>query len=220
MLHFRDGLNVMCRRHTRDWDVVHELLFAKSYQRALYYLRDQPGHPIVLDLGGNIGLFSLLASAANRHANVVAFEPGPPNYALFEINRLANPTLSDRIELRKKAVGGTARSTEWFFDETNPGGSGLFSAGGKSYPVDIIPFAEAIAEAAGNIALVKIDIEGAEYEILNHTGSETWERVQAISLELHDDPGRQGSQDDFLARLQSYGFRLETESVCSYFLSR
>lgn len=220
LLNFRDGLNVMCRRHTRDWDVVHELIFAKSYQHALRYLRDQPGHPTVLDLGGNIGLFSLLAASANRHASVVAFEPGPPNYALFEINRLANPTLSGQIELRKKAVGGSARSTEWFFDAANPGGSGLFSTEGKSFPVEIVPFAGVINEAPQDLALVKIDIEGAEYEIIAKSPPETWKRIKAISLELHPDPAKKTSQADFLETMQMYGFHVQSESVCSYFLIR
>src|SRR5882757_10631576 len=78
LLRFRDGLNVVCRGGTRDWDVIHELLFAGSYARAMSHLKCQSNSPVVLDLGGNIGLFSLLAAHSHPEAQVFAFEPGPP----------------------------------------------------------------------------------------------------------------------------------------------
>src|SRR5438045_1305006 len=90
LLRFRNGLNVVCRKGTRDWDVIHELLFTGSYGRAMDYLRQCKGSPIVVDLGGNIGLFSFRAASTHPLANVYAFEPGPPNWRLFEMNRLAN----------------------------------------------------------------------------------------------------------------------------------
>jgi FkbM family methyltransferase len=220
LLAFRQGINIACRRETRDWDVIHELFFAGSYRRAFQYLRKQSDTPSVLDIGGNIGLFSLLAASFHAKARVISFEPGPPNYNLFEINLLANPSLKDRIELRKKAVGGIARLTEWFFDQENPGGSGLFSKEGPRYPVEIVSFANLIRSMPEPAALVKIDIEGAEYEILRNTPAETWQRIRAISLELHDDPEQKMSQSEFLGRLESYGFQIEPEFVCSYFLSR
>lgn len=128
LLAFRGGLNIACRGATRDWDVIHELFFAGSYRRALEYLHNQPGTPTVLDLGGNIGLFSLLAVSSHGKARVIAFEPGAPNRRLFEMNRLANPALSDRIELRKEAVGGVARTAEWFFDKRIQAVQGYFAS--------------------------------------------------------------------------------------------
>jgi FkbM family methyltransferase len=220
LLAFRRGINVICRSGTRDWDVVHELFFAGSYARAFKYLRGHSDSPRVIDLGGNIGLFSLLTASLHPSARVLAFEPGAPNYALFEMNRLANPALSDRIELRKQAVGGTGRTAEWFFDEKNPGGSGLFSNEGRRYPVEIISFADLIQSIPEPIALVKIDIEGSEYEIMAKTPAKVWERVQAISLELHSDPEQKMSETEFLKQFESYGFQIELESVCSYFLWR
>jgi FkbM family methyltransferase len=218
LLRFRDGLNVVCRGGTRDWDVIHELLFAGSYSRAMAHLRGQPGAPVVLDLGGNIGLFSLLAARTHAAAEVFAFEPGPPNYRLFEMNRLANPTLTERIHLSKEAVSGETRSVEWFFDEANPGGSGLFATEGKKFTVQLRAFTEVIP--SGLVALAKIDIEGAEFELLENTPAEAWQRIGALSLELHDDPRGKVTQQAFLDRMKSFGFTIEEESVCTFFLHR
>lgn len=220
LLNFRSGLNVICRGGTRDWEVIHELFFAGGYQRALNALQSQSDSPLVLDLGGNIGSFSLLAALSHSSCQVISFEPGPPNYRLFEMNQLANPKLADRIELRKHAVGGTTRTTEWFFDENNPGGSGLFAGGEQRFSVKIVALAEVISSLPREVALAKIDIEGAEFEILAETSAETWQRVRSIALELHDDPEGKLSQADVLARFRDFGFKSERESVVSYFLSR
>jgi len=79
-----------------------------------------PVIPSVLDLGGNIGLFSLLAARSHPAARIYTYEPGPPNYQILEINCLANPALAKRVHLRKEAVAGQTRAAEWLFDELNP----------------------------------------------------------------------------------------------------
>jgi len=220
LLSFRDGLEVACRSGTRDWDVIHELLFAGGYGRALSFLAQAPAGARVLDLGGNLGLFSLLAARMAPEAKVVAFEPGPPNFRMFEINMLLNPALASRVELRKNAVGGADRKDEWFFDDANPGGSSLFGRVGRSFGVHIVAFSEVVESLAEPIALAKIDIEGAEYEIVEQTPAAVWEKIGAISLELHDDPRGKGTQASLLERLRSFGFTVEEESVCSFFLHR
>jgi len=223
LLRFRDGLNVVCRGGTRDWAVVHELLFAGSYSRAFEYLRGVTGPKLVLDLGGNLGLFSLLAASQSPDVVVHAYEPGPPNYRLFEMNRLANHPLGERIHLHREAVAGEARKTTWFFDEENPGGSSLYGTAATKAPafeVTIAAFRDVVAAIGAPIALVKIDIEGAEFELLEKTPPETWQNIRAVSLELHDDPNGRISQGEFMARMQKLGFRASEERVCTFFLER
>lgn len=220
LLRFRNGPTIVCRGATRDWDVVHELLFAGGYRSALDYLRQGPGPKTVVDLGGNIGLFSLLAASQRPDVTVHAYEPGPPNYRLFEVNRLLNAPLSDRIHLHREAVAGETRTARWFFDEYNPGASSLFATKGESVDVRIVSFSEAMAALPKPLDLVKIDVEGSEFELLERTPVEAWKDVRAISLELHDDPRGQMPQDEFMRRMTSLGFVIVPEKVCSYFLYR
>lgn len=220
LLTFRDGLNVACRARSYDWAVIHELLFAGGYQRAMQFLKQRSDAPVVLDLGGNIGLFALLAARTNAQARVFSYEPGPPNYRIFEINRLANPAFMNSIELRREAVGGHSRDTEWTFDEANPGASGLYSKAGKKFPVRVRAFSEVLESVPAPVALVKIDIEGAEFELLDETPEKAWRNVDAISLELHDDPAGRFSRQNFLMRFRHLGFNVLEETVCSLFLHR
>lgn len=221
MIRFRDDLNVICRAGTRDWDVVHELLFVGSYGRALAYLGSLKSSPTVLDLGGNIGLFSLLATSAHPQARVTTYEPGPPNHRLFEMNLLANPRLSARVCLCKQAVAGYSGSAEWTFDDANPGGSGLYAVnGGAKFTVAIRSFAEVIESMPRPVDLVKIDIEGAEFDLLERTPAHIWASVRAIALELHDDPKGRMPRETFLERMCNLGFKIEEERMISLFLHR
>jgi len=224
LLEFRNGLNVIIRGGSNEWSVVHEVLFVGGYQKALKWLADRPeSAPVVMDLGANIGIFSMLAARANPTARVFSYEPGPPNIRINLMNMLANPDLAARIELTEAAIGGTSGEAHWNFDSENPGGSSLANGGSRTgdlVKVSLVAFADAVAKLPGDIALVKMDIEGSEWDVLARTPKETWDRVQSVALELHDDPAGRQTWNDFLNRLASYGFKIERESVITYFLHR
>jgi FkbM family methyltransferase len=220
LLRFRGGPNLVCRAGTRDWDVIHELMFAHSYGRAFKYLSTISEPATILDLGGNIGVFSLLAAMSNSLLTVNVFEPGPQNAQLLEINRLINPNVGERIHLHREAVSGETKSAKWFFDEANPGGSSLFGEGNSGIDVQSRALAEVVAKTSGRIGLVKIDIEGTEYDVLEKTPTKIWQRIPAISLELHGDPNAKISNDQFLNRMKELGYQAQPEQVCSFFLTR
>jgi len=198
------------------------LVLANAYGRVLDYLRGLPGRPIVLDLGANIGIFSLLAAAAHKDARVFAYEPAPPNLRMFHLNRLANSTLSDRIDVRPEAVGGETRTAEFLYDDVNPSASGLCCHKGTPFQVQIRSFAEVLTSLPGPVDVAKIDIEGAEYEILEKTPREFWERISVICMEIHDIPAVKVTLDGYLARMADYGYTYQLEPVgtCTYFLQR
>jgi FkbM family methyltransferase len=166
----------------------------------------------------------MLAARAHPQARVFSYEPGPPNIRINRMNMLANPDLASRIELTDAAVSGSSGEAHWHFDPENPGGSSLATNGNAAAAnlvrVRLVAFADAVAKFPGGIALVKMDIEGSEWDVLAKTPQETWDRIQAIALELHDDATGQQTRKDFLDRLASYGFKIERESVITYFLHR
>lgn len=74
-------------------------------------------HGIFLDVGGNIGTCSLLLAAVG--AEVVAFEPMPPNYKVFVQSILANPTF--KIKLYPYGAGDYEGSSLAFVQDNNMG---------------------------------------------------------------------------------------------------
>ena len=92
---------------------VHEHCSTVAFERELRRLRaTTDGEVIALDIGANIGYFSLLiARVLGPRARIYAVEPDPDNLALLELNVESNG-YADRIEIERCAVGGTVDRAE------------------------------------------------------------------------------------------------------------
>ena len=136
----------------------------------------RPGD-FVLDAGGNMGYVSVSMAMKQPDATVVAFEPDPFNYGLLqmnaELNRVRNLlafnlALGSRdglIHFYRSAVNyGDHRSTEPAAEESQ---SGKFEK--LASPVVCVSGRRFIGEAFPDrrFDLVKIDTQGADFEILS-----------------------------------------------------
>jgi FkbM family methyltransferase len=156
--------------HGRDLEAFHELMVAGEYVPPAE-LKDRLAQSSqILDLGGNIGMFAHWAHHQWPTARIVSFEPDPENLAVFragispdlpiEVVGAAAMTQSGHAVL---GDGSGAGRTVEFRDEPTPG----------SLPaVDIF-------EHLDDVDLVKMDIEGGEWPILedprlSSLGSMTW----------------------------------------------
>lgn len=79
--------------------------------RRLLKLASESGG-LMIDVGANLGYFSLLWAAAKESNQVVAFEPSPRTVPILKRNILENK-LVDRISLRTKAVSNTNSVVEF-----------------------------------------------------------------------------------------------------------
>ncbi len=134
----------------------------------------RPGD-LAIDCGANLGVVT--AELAATGADVWAFEPDP--YAFGQLlSRFAD---ASNVILHNRAVGvraGSVRLMRAANFETNPKGASVKSTilgGGRQIDesagveVELIDFPGLIAETAAarrEVAFVKMDIEGAELEIL------------------------------------------------------
>lgn len=73
----------------------------------------------------------------------------------------------------------------------------------SGHRVAMTPLSELIP-AGATVDLLKIDIEGAEYEVLKSASAETLQRVHRIVLEFHPN----APQDEAIGPLTSNGFRM------------
>ena len=175
----------------------------------------------MLDLGANVGLFSLMAASVHPRARVFAYEPGVPNLRMLEVNRLMNASLSDRIVVRTEAVGGETRIAKFFYDEVNPQAAGICYPKGTPSDVQVRAFSEVLESLPDSVALVKMDIEGAEYEVLERTPRALWGRVHVLCLEIHQDQSGKVDASRCLDMMREQGFTRQVEvSEASYFLQR
>lgn len=152
----------------------------EPYERRLLEGLVVPG-TTVIDVGANIGLYTLLfARAVGKTGRVYAFEPEPENFRLLAHNLRTNGCTN--VTIVPKAVAARTGVATLFLSVDNRGDHRLFDPGDgrRSMPVPTVSLDEWFAGYNDPIALVKIDIQGAEIQALAGMGgllerhAETW----------------------------------------------
>lgn len=149
----------------------------------------QPGD-IVIDIGAHVGLFAMYVAKRWPGVKVYSFEPSPTNCERFVRN---TAELSDSIFLTQMAVTADGRDIELALDRGNTGGTsayvkvnGHLREAAQSVTLDqiIAGFQEPFINSPdAQIKLLKIDAEGAEYEVL--TTATCLHQIEFIAGEFH-----------------------------------
>lgn len=138
-----------------------------EYDDMLFALRLLRPGDCVIDVGANIGLYSLLAASRIGDGRVIALEPDPLTAARLrentELNRLRN------VEVRVEAAGaehGHARLTTGLDAENYIVGEGSTAA----TTTVLVSALDDLVDPGAQVALVKLDVEGFESEVLRGAG--------------------------------------------------
>lgn len=158
-------------------------------QYALGSIPFEPGD-VVLDIGAHVGIISIFLAKKYPFLKIYAFEPTPENREYFEENIKLNNIPPGTIQIFSDAISGDGRTLRLVGNlETNSGGISAVivpRAGEQIWGTESITLEE-IFETLGldRVKLLKMDIEGAEYEVLQ-AKPEMLERVDYFVGEFHD----------------------------------
>ena len=143
----------------------------------------------VLDVGANVGVFSLLA--ASRGASVTAIEPHAETFSWLERN-----TGGWLVECRHAAVVGRVPSSgDIEFVEGPTSTSHHIASLAGSPPersVTRVPAVSFTALMRDGYDLIKLDVEGAEFEIVRNTELDDLRRITRLVAEVHERAGNRG----------------------------
>ncbi|MBL7952456.1 MAG: FkbM family methyltransferase [Flavobacteriales bacterium] len=162
--------------------------------------------PLVIDCGANVGVSLLYYHAIMPHAHVICFEPDAKVFACLEQNMRANGVTG--VECRKEVVWVHADGVS-FGSEGADGGSVLRTKNSSLLPS--VRLRDVLMEHE-SIDLLKVDIEGAETEVLLDCGSALG-RVRNLYVEYHSFPDRPQRLHELLALLSANGFRYYIERI-------
>jgi FkbM family methyltransferase len=183
-----------------SWGIVRQIA-GGEYAHAGFTPR--PGDRVI-DVGANVGVFSLWAQ---RHgATVFAYEPSPLTFSFLVTN-----TRGLTIKPIHAAVVGELASDDrnirlYLHDERSTRNTLLpieIEDGTELTQSVLVPactLSEALAEGCD---LLKIDVEGSEYEMLAHTPVDVLRRATRIVIEFHSIAGDPNS---VLSSLREAGF--------------
>lgn len=212
------GRGDMFRLHVNLFDMMIGLGIVRGHyelnETAFVQATIQPGWN-VLDIGANIGYFSMLcATLAGAEGHVYAFEPMHLNAAMLA-RSIAENGYAERITLTEAAVGATTGTVQitYLEQQINSGGVHLVPEGQTGYAGHAVADVPMIVldqiELRRPIQFIKIDIEGAEPLALRGARTLLQQDRPLIMSEVHAELLRRiggVSVADYLAELELLGY--------------
>ncbi|MEW6036215.1 MAG: FkbM family methyltransferase [Candidatus Micrarchaeota archaeon] len=202
----RNGIRYATRGGSSDKGVLNDIWIRNTYAPPGFEIRETD---TVMDIGAHIGVFTIYAASKARKGKVFAFEPFPGNYAMVLENIGLNS--AGNVVPFNAAVAGSGGKKRLFLSDENVCHS-LYRfdrQGEKSVAVESMTLAQIFEKnGIGKVDLLKIDCEGAEYDILMGSDDSTLGKIEKISMEYHniDENHTAGHMKRFL---EGKGYRVE-----------
>jgi FkbM family methyltransferase len=169
----------------------------------------------VLDLGANIGCFSLQTACNHPAARIIAVEPFPTTYDRLAAH-VGLSVFRERIRIWNLGVAADSQPRWMPVAAPSPNrgmlGPGVSSA--DAVEVSVVSLEELFARACQefgteSIDYVKMDVEGAEHEAILATPPSSLRVVRRLAMEYH--PNR--PKEPLFSHLSAAGLRLERERI-------
>lgn len=191
---------------------IHAVLIAGEYDVFLEKL-DAASVTTILDLGANVGSFTILAADTFENIEKIVLIEGDST-VIPRLHFNVHSALPGKVSIIHGAVCGTDGEVMFFQNPTSVG-SGIKNHDGGNVPTEIVP-AYSLSTLidrefpSGTIDICKMDIEGSEYDAIHSLRDDQLERIRLLLIELH------GSEEDdqrIFHRLKKQGFdRSESNS--------
>jgi FkbM family methyltransferase len=157
----------------------------------------------IVDIGSNIGIYSIYA-AMNGARMVYAYEPCEESYNSLQKN-ISENNFSEIIKPFNAVVMGLESKPVLFprkSDVMNTLPSGIQGDSELFKYVDVITFQE-ITKQLPEKAMVKMDCEGGEFDIVLNSDSSAFNNVPEIRLEYH-----KGPHEQLFSKIKQIGYEL------------
>ena len=196
-------------RDDADESVCAEVFKHHEYRVAENYIRDiKKG--VIVDVGAHAGFFSVYAKAINPSVRIIAVEPETKNIEALRENLKLN-RISD-VEIIEGALAGDSGRRNLALAKDSHNHRLLQRKESKNVETIIVntwSLPELTKKCIiDHIGLLKIDIEGAEYEIFSALSEDDMASISAVVLEYHN--GKLGKGKEIEEKLRENGFGVQT----------
>lgn len=202
-----------CSLHLRRGDSIglEELTDLKTFWQ-IFWRRIYPveaSDRIILDIGANVGFFTLYAAWQAPAARIFAVEPYPATFKRL-LRVVSEHHLVERVTCLNYAITGTG-GIRLMGNGALPSQRRALVAVGRQMSgvqVESKTLYELLQqEALHRVDLLKMDIEGSEYETLLSTSLDVLRIIRRIALEYHGDCWPH-TKFEIFDRLREAGFEL------------
>jgi FkbM family methyltransferase len=176
--------------------MINEIFLKKNY---MFHTNNES--PLIIDCGANIGLSVIFFKQIYPNSKIICFEPDPEIYKILEYNlKQFNFT---GIEIYNSAVW-TKDEKLTFQTDKSWGGKIVNNNSINAITIDAIDLNQYLAE---KVDFLKIDIEGAEVNVIKHCAQKIIENVEHLFFEWHSFSNSQQKLGEILNIFEKNNFR-------------
>ena len=177
--------------------------YLEIFENQSLFFETKNQKPKIIDCGANIGISILYFKSLYPDAQIIGFEPDPKIFKILKENlRLCD---NDQVKVINKAVWHEQTSINFLPDEAD---GGKITIEGH-LTVKTVRLSDYLSE---NIDFLKMDIEGAEHNVLPSISSNL-KNVKFLFLEVHLEYNNSQKLENILSILRSNGFVYSLETV-------
>lgn len=184
-------------RSDADDSVFNEIFIEREYKDIESTIKNAETQ--IIDIGGHIGIFSIYTRTLNPNVPILTFEPENENYKNLKENLKFNHIKN--IKTKNLAVSGKQEQTTLFLSEDSHNHS-LIKKSEKTQITQTTTLEKIIKT---HTDLIKMDCEGAEFEIIEKTPLKTLRLIKNFYIEYHTKAPK-----PIIEKLQKAGFRAKT----------
>ena len=207
ILETRDGIRPYARENIWDARIIREISVQRPYLRGFV---DLPPAPVVVDVGGYIGDFSIYAARRMNASRVIVYEPTSENWRML-VDNIALNELQTRIVAVNEAVGesGTLKLNV-DVDGQEIHSSAYWYPDAPKREVPSITLDQLLdAHELTHVDLLKVDCEGGEYDIFSIASDDALARIRRFTMEWHlVGDATERLRTVMIQRLRDAGFRM------------
>ncbi len=201
----KTGLRIKIRVRSTDLMALTNVWMINEYDVEDFEINT---NDTVIDIGAHIGLFSLLVSQLCKTGKILSFEPVSENFDLLVSNLKLNHIKN--ILPFNMAVSKNSGRLDLFLNNDQSAHS-IFSKSSESISVESTSLQKIFEEnKISSCKLLKLDCEGAEYEIIDSLPSEYLDKIQNMVIEYHLADTKPELVKSLILKIKNAGFKIKT----------
>mgnify|MGYP001246578164 FL=1 len=201
----KNNLKIKIRVNSTDLMALTNVWMINEYKIEKFKINK---NDIIIDVGAHIGLFSLLASKSCFAGKIFSYEPINENFEMLMQNIKSNKLKN--IVPFNLAVSKNTSNVKLFLDKDESAHS-IFQKNTSYVTVESISLQKIFDDNDINFCkILKLDCEGAEYEIIDSLPDKYFEKIQNMIIEYHLADSKPELGKDLISKIKNAGFQITT----------
>ena len=208
ILETRTNKKIKVRTNTTDFMALANVWLLEDYKIKKFEINSDD---VIIDIGAHIGIFTIYASQFCNNGKIYSFEPVRENYDLLLNNIKLNH--SEQVKPFNLAVSNTNDDVTIYINDDKAAHS-IFPSSESSINVKSITLQNIFEENNINHCnFLKLDCEGAEYEILCNLPAKYFKEIDKIVTECHFVDKKPELIGELKQILVKQGFQVRTKTI-------